>query len=136
MGVSGYSRLEGANAIQWLVMKRWLALGLVFFLVPCAFGMSEAEYRDEWVSRHGGSIEVVMRDGRSRCDIVTETHAIEVEVEFAAKWKDAIGQSLYYADQTGKRAGILLIVREDSDWKYVERLHAVITANKLPIDLW
>ena len=45
-------------------------------------------------------MEVVMKDG-TRCDILTATHAIEVD--FAKKWAEAIGQSLNYAMQTGKR---------------------------------
>jgi hypothetical protein len=46
-----------------------------------------------------------MPDG-TRCDIVTETHAIEVD--FADKWAEAIGQCLNYSFQLNKKAGILL----------------------------
>lgn len=53
-----------------------------------------------------------MPDG-TRCDIVTDTHAIEVD--FADKWGEAIGQSLNYAFQSNKRAGILLILEKESD---------------------
>ena len=41
-------------------------------------------------------MEVVMKDG-TRCDILTSTHAIEVD--FAKKWAEAIGQSLNYASK-------------------------------------
>ena len=41
-----------------------------------------------------------MPDG-TRCDILTDTHAIEVD--FANKWAQAIGQSLNHAMQTGKK---------------------------------
>ena len=44
-------------------------------------------------------MEVVMKDC-TRCDILTATHAIEVD--FARKWAEAIGQSLNYAMHTGK----------------------------------
>ena len=46
---------------------------------------------------------MTMLDG-TRCDILTDTHAIEVD--FADKWAEAIGQSLKYATQTGKKAGM------------------------------
>ena len=49
---------------------------------------------------------MTMPDG-TRCDILTDTHAIEVD--FADKWAEAIGQSLNYAMQTGKKAGIVLV---------------------------
>ena len=39
---------------------------------------------------------MTMPDG-ARCDILTETHAIEVD--FADKWAEAFGQSLNYAMQ-------------------------------------
>ncbi len=54
-----------------------------------------------------GQREVTMPDG-TRCDCVTATHAIEID--FANKWYEAIGQSLNYAFQTSKRAGIILIL--------------------------
>jgi hypothetical protein len=44
------------------------------------------------------------------CKGVTDTHAIEYE--FSKKWHEAIGQSLGYAFETNKRAGIVLIVEK------------------------
>ncbi|QXD24577.1 hypothetical protein F7C95_01340 [Opitutia bacterium ISCC 51] len=55
---------------------------------------------------------MVLED-RTRCDIVTATHAIEVD--FADKWAEAIGQSLNYAMQTGKKAGIVLVLKDRGD---------------------
>ena len=58
-----------------------------------------------------------MPDG-TRCDILTDTHAIEVD--FADKWAEAIGQSLNYAMQTGKKAGIVLVLKDEvmrSTWR-------------------
>ena len=67
-------------------------------------------------------MEVVMKDG-TRCDILTATHAIEVD--FAKKWAESIGQSLHYALHTGKRPGVALIVLAPSDNKYVERVRKI-----------
>ena len=67
----------------------------------------ERYYQQLFVDKNGGSIEVIMSNG-SRRDIITQTHAIEVN--FAQKWAGAIRQSLNYASQTKKKAGIVLIV--------------------------
>ena len=73
-----------------------------------------------------------MTDG-TRCDIVTKTHAIEVD--FADKWGEAIGQSLNYAFQSNKRAGILLIIENPSDEKHLLRVNSIIEHYQLPIDV-
>lgn len=77
--------------------------------------------------------EVVAPDG-TRCDILTNTHAIEVD--FATKWGEAIGQSLNYALQFNKRAGILLILENPSDYKYYIRVNTIIKHFGLPIDVY
>ena len=53
-------------------------------------------YQKQYAKKLGGRTEVTMPDG-ARCDILTETHAIEVD--FADKWAEAFGQSLNYAMQ-------------------------------------
>jgi hypothetical protein len=65
----------------------------------------EAHYQEIAAKKYSGQTEVTMPDG-TRCDIVTETHAIEVD--FADKWAEAIGQCLNYSFQLNKKAGILL----------------------------
>ena len=72
-----------------------------------------------------------MPDG-TRCDIVTETHAIEVD--FADKWAEAIGQSLNYSFQLNKKAGILLILESPKDERHLIRVQSVIEYYRLPID--
>ena len=70
---------------------------------------SESFYQKQYAKKLGGRTEVTMPDG-TRCDILTDTHAIEVD--FADKWAEAIGQSLNYAMQTGKKAGIVLVLKD------------------------
>jgi hypothetical protein len=48
----------------------------------------------------GYRMEQTLPNG-TRADCVSETHAIEVD--FAHKWAEAVGQSLNYAAETGKR---------------------------------
>jgi len=59
-------------------------------------------------------VEVVLPD-KTRCDCLTETHAIEFD--FGSKWAEAIGQALYYAIHANKRAGIVLVL-EKKDYRY------------------
>lgn len=77
--------------------------------------------------------EVIAPDG-TRCDILTTEYAIEVD--FADKWAEAIGQSLNYAIQFNKKAGIVLIAESQKDYKYAIRLNTIINHYKLPIKLW
>ena len=94
---------------------------------------NEAYYQNKWGKAQGGQIEVTMTDG-TRCDIVTETHAIEVD--WGSKWGEAIGQSLNYSMQTNKKAGVLLILKKESDYKYWIRLNSIIDHHELNIDTW
>jgi hypothetical protein len=102
------------------MMNAFLALLL---LAPSALSaaerLSEREYQALWCEEAGGRAEAVLPD-RARVDCLTGEHA--VEVDFAPKWAEAIGQSLYYAAVTGKKPGILLIIRDKKDRRYLERL--------------
>jgi hypothetical protein len=51
-------------------------------------------------------------------------------------WVETVGQSAYYAIQTGKKAGIVLILESLKDRKYWIRLNTTIEHFKLPIDTW
>ena len=88
---------------------------------------------EQWCLAHDGEIEVVLPDN-TRCDCLTPTHA--VEVDFGEKWYEALGQSLYYGLQTGKKPGIVLIIEESTDLKYWLRLNSTILHYELPIDTW
>lgn len=93
----------------------------------------EKYYQEKWCVEHGGQAEVVLPD-QTRADCITSTHA--VEHDFGPKWAEAIGQSLYYSLQTGKRAGIVLILERPADRKYWIRLNSTIQHFGLPIDTW
>jgi hypothetical protein len=51
-------------------------------------------------------------------------------------WAETIGQSAYYAIQTGKKAGIVIILEALKDRKYWIRLNTTIEHFNLPIDTW
>ncbi len=107
-------------------------LVLLLFLVSKSAPAAEADYARAWCAAQGGRAEVVLPD-RTRADCVTATHAIEVE--YAAKWKQAPGQALHYARLTGRRAGIVLIAGE-TDARHVTALRAVLAGNCLAVDVW
>lgn len=66
----------------------------------------------------GGETEAVLED-RTRVDCLTDEYA--VEVDFGDGWAEAIGQALYYAERTGRRPGIVLVL-EDGGERYLRRL--------------
>jgi hypothetical protein len=94
---------------------------------------SERYYQEKFAREIGGQVEEVMKDG-TRCDILTATHAIEVD--FAKKWAEAIGQSLNYAMHTGKRPGVALIVLSPSDNKYIERVRKISAEYSLGLTIY
>lgn len=112
-------------------MKHLAAL-LCLIAAP-AFAHNERYYQDLWCGSVQGRTEVVMAD-RTRVDCLTDEYAIEFD--WANKWAEAIGQSLGYSQLTGKKAGIVLIVRKERDQKYVDKLSSVIEHYGLPITVW
>lgn len=94
---------------------------------------SESWYQKVWCDGMNGKIEYRLKDGQ-RIDCLTDQYAIEVE--FARKWPEAVGQSLNYSMLTGKIAGIVLILKTVEDQTHWQRLLAVIKHYKLPIKVW
>ena len=77
-------------------------------------------------------MEVKLSDG-SRVDYLTSTYAIEVD--FANKSYEGIGQSLYYSIKIGKKAGVVMISENPKkDRKNLNRLLTV--AKKFDITVW
>ncbi|MDC9720928.1 MAG: hypothetical protein PSN46_09430 [Gammaproteobacteria bacterium] len=117
------------------------ALGLfstsiIFFLcAPFCYAEKKPErhYQGNFCRDFNGVIEYRLADG-TRADCLTSTHVIEVD--FAKKWYEAIGQSLFYSVATGKHAGIALILLNDKDYRYWIRLNTTIEYHALPIKAW
>ena len=99
----------------------------------------EYRYRDAWCNKMEGKTEYRLDDGTS-VDCVTNDYAIEVE--FAPKHYEAIGQALFYALKTGKQAGIVVILENGNDGRYMDRLYLVAKSERIkiwaivPADLW
>jgi len=101
-------------------MKKLIIL-TALFLIPCAFcahSENEHYYQNIWCRENNGITEYILPD-KTRVDCLTKDYA--VEFDFAHKWAESVGQSLYYAKMTDKKPAIVLIMESDSDDKYYNR---------------
>ena len=106
---------------------------ILFCIITSNCYALEADYTKIWCYQQNGMIEVRLADA-TRCDCLTKTHAIEVD--YASKFYEAVGQSLHYSIITGKLPGILLLMKDKSDQIYLVRLKKIILKYKLPITIW
>ena len=79
----------------------------------------EADYVNSYCK---GIIEYRLPD-KTRVDCLTDEYAIEFD--WASKWAESIGQSLYYAKQTGKKPAVAIIMKKPSDEHYIKRIEAI-----------
>lgn len=109
-----------------------LAVGLLLAASSAQAGHRHLEswYADALAEELGARTEVRLRNG-TRCDVLATHHAIEVD--FAPKWCEAIGQALCYASQTGRTGTVALILEQPGDEKFLTRLREVITWHQLPL---
>lgn len=105
----------------------------LLLLPTLASAAPERAYQELDCIARSGKPEVVLRD-RTRVDCLTDSHAIEYD--FGAKWAEAIGQSLGYAFETNERAGVVLILKDQQDYKYWIKLNSIVDHYQLPVDTW
>lgn len=91
----------------------------------------EKYYQNIWCEKWGGVAEYRLSD-KTRVDCVTKTYV--AEFDFAPKWAEAVGQSLYYSKMTGKKPAIILIIEDEGDFVYFNR--AKVLADDNDIALW
>lgn len=90
----------------------------------------ESYYQNNWCSANNGQAEYVL-DDLTRVDCLLKDKA--VEFDFANKWAECIGQSLYYGIKTNRKATCALIIEKETDHKYLKRIKTV--ADKHGIDI-
>ncbi len=93
----------------------------LLFLLGCSTATKHYEHHYQTIlcDELDGEMEHRLKD-RTRVDCLTDEYAIEVD--FAKKWAESIGQSLYYAHMTGKNPAIGLIIDSDKEMRYFKRL--------------
>ena len=89
---------------------------------------SEAYYVNQWCTSDFGRKEAVLWD-MTRVDCLAKDYAIEFD--FAKKWAESIGQSLYYAKLTKKEPAVGLILDAPTDYKYVKRIERLDSGIKI-----
>ena len=94
---------------------------------------SENDVNIAWCVDMKGDYQFRTKDG-TYVDCITDEYAIEAEYDY--NWKEAIGQSLHYAESTNKKAGILFIKRAKSRKDYYSEMMRVINRFKLPIKVY
>jgi len=117
-------------------LSKSLLIFFIFLTPVNAFSKTlhlEKVYQESWCGHIGGQVEVVLSD-RTRVDCLTDTYA--VEVDFADKWAEAIGQALFYSGKTGRQPGILIIVEKTPEERFLKRLRLTIKEFNLPIRVW
>lgn len=117
-------------------MKIFITIFALIFLAQPAYAKRlkhEAVYLKEWCAELGGKVEHLLEDN-TRVDCLTDTHAIEFD--FGDKWAESIGQALHYSLKTGKAPGIVLILEDGKDVKYLKRVNTVNKNKKLGIKVW
>ena len=109
------------------MIRLQLILYVSLLFIGCSHATSkkynEHFYQTQLCTELSGEMEYVLED-RTRVDCLTDEYAIEVD--FAKKWAEGIGQSLHYAYMTDKKPAIALIVDRKKDKRYLKRLNANI----------
>ncbi len=94
---------------------------IIFFLFFLQFACEAKMYEKDYVNLYcKGEIEFVLPD-KTRVDCLTEEYAIEFD--YAKKWAESIGQSLYYSKMTDRKPAVAIIVKKPSDKKYIMRIY-------------
>jgi hypothetical protein len=79
----------------------------------------ESYYQELWCNEQKGQAEYELED-LTRVDCLLKDKA--VEFDFANKWAECIGQSLYYGIKTNKTPVCALIMEKESDIRYLKRI--------------
>ena len=108
------------TSLLMLLLLILAAAGYFYFGTAPQKKHSEKYYQTQLCNELDGVMEQSLLD-RTRVDCLTDEYAIEVD--FAKKWAESVGQSLYYALMTEKKPAVGLIVRDSAkDKRRMKRL--------------
>ena len=74
----------------------------------------------DYVNKYCNGIKEYVLPDKTRIDCLTDEYAIEFD--YAKKWAESIGQSLYYAKMTNKKPAVAIIISKEDDYKYIQRI--------------
>jgi hypothetical protein len=109
-------------------------------MVGPGLAYSEAEIRDRLcaqIEREKQFEKRRLAGKPSAIDCFNDRYAIEIDR--GPKWAEAIGQAIYYASQTNREPGIVLICDEGRERRcldYKFRLEAALAYSKLKSTVW
>ena len=90
---------------------------------------NEKYYQTKLCKKLKGKMEYRLSDN-TRVDCLTDEYAIEVD--WAKKWAEGIGQSLYYGYMTNKKPAVALICSK-KDKRYIKRLNTVAKQENIKV---
>ena len=92
---------------------------------------SETEAVKALAEKYEGKVEVRLWDA-TRVDLLTEEYAIEADWSY--KWAEGIGQALYYAEVTGKKPAVMILVKDlKKETRYIYRLQTVAAKHNIKV---
>lgn len=105
----------------------------LLLLVPHFTYAGEVEETRKLAEKYHAVAEYVLWDS-TRVDLLSDEYAIEVE--WPRKWAESIGQCLYYAQVTGRKPAVILLIKDKrSEAKYIYRLQTVAAKHNITIFL-
>ena len=119
-----------SKIIQFIITFLLMATGIYYYglnYVPQKWydvqtmmpNQVESYYVNQWCTSDFGRKEAVLWD-MTRVDCLAKDYAIEFD--FAKKWAEAIGQSLYYSKLTGKKPAVAIILTSINDYRFVKKI--------------
>jgi hypothetical protein len=116
---------ENENPARQIVEPNKMALAIRAEKPEDRSGWHENQWGRHLAGQLDGVAEYRLPDA-SRVDILTDQVAFEID--WAEKWPEAVGQSIFYAISTHRRPGIILLLKGDrqkAEENYLECLAAV-----------
>lgn len=120
-----------SRCLRNIAIMAWVLSVFLTSICYAKHAHTEREYQTYWCNKRGGKMEYRLND-KTRIDCLLPTMA--VEIDFAPKWHECIGQALYYGRKTNRTPACALIIENPTkDYKYVNRLrYAVYNKKKIP----
>lgn len=130
--------------IVQLIIYLTFAIGIIFSIIEndndtenvIKSNSNKKLTEKDYVNMYCTGIKEYVLEDRTRVDCLTDEYAIEFD--YAKKWAESIGQSLYYSKKTGKKPAVAIITNGENDLKYIQRIKETdekITIFEIPANI-